>query len=165
MTFAAFAATMGGTGTWGTGQGKLGSGAGTIGSAEACLLALMIPHALRPWALGAVILLGLWASGAYERERGQTDPDEVIIDEVAGQWVALWGHLTAVGQSAVFLLPSLVLFRLCDIIKPWPVRKLEQLPGGWGIMADDLLAGVMANLCLWLLRWGLVDGGLYGLLS
>ncbi len=157
-------ATMGGSGKWGAGKGKLGTGAGTIGSAEACLLALIIPRYLLPWALLALIPLGIWAAGQYEKAKGQNDPGEVIVDEVAGQWVALLGHFTASAESAGYLLPSLILFRLCDIIKPWPVRKMEKLPGGWGIMADDLLAGLMANLCLWLLRWGFIGGGIYRLL-
>jgi phosphatidylglycerophosphatase A len=84
------------------------------------------------------------------REAGREDPGFVVIDEVAGQWIALiavrpdWRH-------AVF---ALLLFRLFDIWKPWPIRKLEALPGGMGIMLDDVAAGVLALVCgLVLARW------------
>jgi len=85
-------------------------------------------------------LAGIPASTIVAREAGREDPGLVVIDEVAGQWIALiamrpdWKH-AALG---------LVLFRLFDIWKPWPVRKLEALPGGTGIMLDDVAAGVLA---------------------
>jgi phosphatidylglycerophosphatase A len=87
---------------------------------------------------------------------GKTDPREVVADEFAGQAlvfsVLLW---TPVERKwiAIITIVGFVSFRLFDIIKPWPMRKLEKLPKGWGILADDLLAGIYAavivNICIW----------------
>jgi phosphatidylglycerophosphatase A len=80
------------------------------------------------------------ASAAYAAELGQLDPGCIVIDEVCGQLIAL-AFLPA---AWVPVGASFVLFRFFDIIKPWPIRKLEKLPGGWGIMADDVGAGLAA---------------------
>jgi len=88
-------------------------------------------------------LAGIPAASRVARESGQKDPQIVVIDEVAGQWIALlfaapiWKHYVM----------ALVLFRLFDILKPPPVRQLEHLPSGTGIMADDLMAGGYALIC------------------
>ncbi len=90
----------------------------------------------------AVTLIGIPASTIVARESGRKDPGFVVIDEVAGQLVALilirpdWKHAAL----------ALVLFRLFDIFKPWPIRKLEALPEGTGIMLDDIAAGLFALL-------------------
>ena len=89
----------------------------------------------------------MWAAGVVARASGIEDPGFVVVDEVLGQWIALaglarWG---AIGVSAAFLL-----FRLFDIWKPPPVRQLEALPGGLGIILDDVMAGVYAALVLFL---------------
>ena len=110
-------------------------------TAERLLLALGIGIAL-------AIVPGVPAATIVERESGRTDPGYVVIDEVAGQWIALlwspadWPHG----------LIALVLFRLFDIIKPFPVRRLERLPGGWGIVFDDVAAGLYALVVASLLR-------------
>jgi len=105
-----------------------------------------------PWltAAGALIALavGVPAGTVVARESGTEDPQHVVIDEVAGQWIALiacpvdWKHP----------LVALALFRLFDIFKPPPARQLEDLPGGWGIMLDDVAAGLYALLVLQVLR-------------
>jgi phosphatidylglycerophosphatase A len=83
---------------------------------------------------------GVPAATIVERECGHTDPGFVVIDEVIGQWIALlfcpfdWWHAII----------ALVLFRAFDITKPFPVRQLERLPGGWGIVFDDVAAGLYA---------------------
>ena len=94
--------------------------------------------------------IGIPAATRVARESGREDPGHVVIDEVAGQWTTLivchpdWGHA----------LLALLLFRFFDITKPWPIRKLESLPGGWGIMLDDLAAGVLGLMVLVALqRW------------
>ena len=94
--------------------------------------------------------IGIPAATRVARESGREDPGHVVIDEVAGQWTTLivchpdWEHA----------LLALLLFRFFDITKPWPIRKLEALPGGWGIMLDDLAAGVLGLLVLVALqRW------------
>jgi phosphatidylglycerophosphatase A len=80
---------------------------------------------------------------------GLKDPGIVVVDEVVGQWVSLLLlPLTPVTVALGFLL-----FRLLDVVKPWPARDFERLPGGWGIMADDVMAGIYANL---LVRVGLL---------
>jgi phosphatidylglycerophosphatase A len=131
-------------------------GPGTAGSLAAILLAWAGAAwlNLQPWhfLLAATILTppAIWASTATARLRGGKDPQIVVIDEVLGQWVALGGAATLSGPH---LWTAFVLFRLFDITKPWPTRRLERLPEGTGIVADDLAAGIQAALVLMLARW------------
>jgi phosphatidylglycerophosphatase A len=127
-------------------------GPGTIGS-----LAGIGTAALVQWSgLGRFELLviaiivfpaAVWASGVTARELGRKDPGIVVIDEVLGQWVTLLGASVWTWQvyTAAFLL-----FRLFDIWKPQPVRKAESLPEGFGIVADDILAGIYGALILYI---------------
>jgi len=142
------------------GTGLMKPGPGTYGSAAAALLWWAAAHmwhasagalavATLIAALGAT-LIGIPAATIVAREAGLEDPGFVVIDEVAGQWIALiamrpdWKH-AALG---------LVLFRVFDIWKPWPVRRLEELPEGTGIMLDDVAAGVLALIVgLLISRW------------
>ncbi len=96
-----------------------------------------------------VAALGTLAAAEVSRQRGQEDPQVVVIDEVAGQ-LATFLFLPAGGFN---LLAGLALFRVFDVWKPFPIRRLESLRYGVGIMADDLLAGVYANLVLQLINW------------
>lgn len=98
--------------------------------------------------LAALCPVAVWACGTEARRRGVADPGPVVADEVVGQWVALAILVVATGQRPGFpdLAASFLLFRLFDIVKPWPIRRLERLPGGWGIVADDLAAGLAAGL-------------------
>ena len=101
----------------------------------------------------AIFLPGVWAASIVERSSGREDPSIVVIDEVAGQWITLAGvaSFSWKGWLAAFLL-----FRLFDILKPPPIRKLEKMHGGLGIMADDILAGVYGALVLYLAgRWNI----------
>jgi phosphatidylglycerophosphatase A len=91
-----------------------------------------------------VIVLGIWAAGRMEKESKIIDPSFVVIDEVAGQLITLF----LIPISWEFLLTGFVLFRIFDIVKPFPARQAEQLPGGFGIMLDDVLVGIYANLVL-----------------
>ena len=102
-------------------------------------------------AAGVVVttLVGLWAAADPLRRFGRVDPGFVVIDEVAGQMLAL----LFVVPSMATLLASFALFRLFDIAKPYPIGRLEGLPGSSGIMADDMLAGIYANLVLQGLVW------------
>ena len=79
-----------------------------------------------------------------ERESGREDPGQVVIDEVAGQWITLIYSRVNLNH----LLAGFLFFRLLDIVKPWPARQLESLPGGWGIMLDDVAAGMYALLLM-----------------
>jgi len=106
---------------------------------------------------------GIWAAGVEAARRGTEDPGPVVVDEVAGQWLTylvamawlapspIWsaaaGAPSAWGQAIAAGL-GLLLFRVFDILKPWPICRLERLPGGLGIMADDLAAGVAAGVVL-----------------
>jgi phosphatidylglycerophosphatase A len=140
------------------GIGLLKPGPGTWGSLAATLIwyfALRAAH-LSGWIAVTITLLGVLAVAAIgipagtvvERECGHEDPGFVVIDEVAGQWLVLaatpleWRHA----------LLGLALFRLFDIVKPWPARQLERLHGGAGIMFDDLAAGVWGLLVMLLVR-------------
>lgn len=98
----------------------------------------------------ALTIPGIWAAGAVAKETGRKDPQIVVVDEVVGQWVALAGasHLNWKSWLAAF-----ALFRLFDIWKPAPVRQLEGLPGGFGIVADDAMAGFYAALVLLAAGW------------
>jgi len=93
-------------------------------------------------------LIGIPAATIVARESVRKDPQNVIIDEVAGQWLTL----AAAAPDWRHALAGLALFRLFDITKPWPARRLERLPAGWGIMLDDLAAGLYAAIVLLILR-------------
>ncbi|MGH9971611.1 MAG: phosphatidylglycerophosphatase A family protein [Pyrinomonadaceae bacterium] len=98
---------------------------------------------------------GTWAATRAEKLSGSKDPGKVVIDEVAGQLVALTAMPLEV-ESWWTIILAFVLFRFFDIVKPYPARRLESLPGGLGIMADDLVAGVYAALVVALVvvfRW------------
>ena len=95
-------------------------------------------------AMVVVTAVGIPASTIVARQSTLKDPQFVVIDEVAGQLFAL----LAISPTWVHGLEALVLFRLFDIWKPWPIRSLEKLKGGWGIMLDDLLAGFFAHVVL-----------------
>lgn len=120
---------------------------GTVGSAVG--LALFWPLArlgplVQAAAVAALFAAGVVASARVARGVGLEDPGIVVVDEVLGMWTSLlflpFTPLTAVA--------GFVLFRVLDVVKPWPARQLEDLPGGWGIMSDDLMAGIYANLLL-----------------
>jgi phosphatidylglycerophosphatase A len=125
----------------------------TVGSLAALLAftasAAAAPAVLAPAAVAlgvALVPLAVWACGAEAARRGESDPGAIVADEVAGQWLAL-AVLTIAMERPPTLIEaavSFVLFRLLDIAKPWPIRRLERLPGGWGIVADDLAAGLVA---------------------
>ena len=89
---------------------------------------------------------GVWAAPAAIRLFGCEDPPEVVIDEVAGTWLAIAClPAQALAQPLLAVAVAIALFRVFDIAKPWPVGWCEHLPGGWGIMADDLAAGAIAG--------------------
>jgi phosphatidylglycerophosphatase A len=104
------------------------------------------------WLVGAAVVVtvvGIWAAGREEVRLGAHDPSSIVVDEVAGMLVALVGQPRTVG----WVLGLFVLFRLMDVWKPFPIGRLQALPGGFGIVADDLLAGAFAGLVAWLIRW------------
>lgn len=96
--------------------------------------------------------LGVWAAGHAERFFGRIDPSQVVIDEVVGQMITFLARPEASWKS---LLAGFVLFRILDVVKPFPARRAERLPQGWGVMLDDIVAGVYSLLVLSLMRFGL----------
>jgi len=97
----------------------------------------------------------IWAAGRHASALGKEDPGSVVIDEVLGQWLTLAGA-TSLDAWPTWI-AAFVLFRAFDIAKPFPVRRLEAIPGGAGIVLDDLGAGVYGALALWaLVRLGLI---------
>jgi len=134
------------------GVGYMKPGPGTYASVATVLLWWGAAHGshIGPHNLSALTFLvmivataaGVPASAIVAKQAGREDPGFVVIDEVAGQLFAL----IALSPTWVHGLLALVLFRVFDIWKPWPIRKLENLEGGWGIMMDDVLAGFFAHL-------------------
>lgn len=133
---------------FGAGLGK--PGPGTWGSVAAVLLWAIFARAFHPSpanlmvalvvGIALSIALGVPAATIAARESRRHDPGFVVIDEVAGQWIALLG--SPFGWR--YALIALLLFRLFDITKPFPARQLERLPAGWGIVFDDVAAGLYA---------------------
>jgi phosphatidylglycerophosphatase A len=120
---------------------------GTAGSAVGVVVFWFTRH----WPLGwqaallvVISLVGTWAASIAAVHFGREDPGQVVVDEVAGQLLTL----IATGASLSGIVLGFFVFRVLDIVKPWPANRFEQLPGGVGIMADDLMAGVYGNLAL-----------------
>jgi phosphatidylglycerophosphatase A len=129
---------------------------GTAGSAAAVAIAFaLVKYAgFEAWRFlplaAATWIVGIWAAGVAAESVKAKDPGFVVIDEVAGQWITLAGVQVWTWKS---WLAAFVVFRLFDIWKPAPIRRLEALPGGLGITADDAMAGIYGALVLWLAGW------------
>ena len=148
----------------GAGAGLSPKAPGTVGAIEALAIfaatSLLLANNPRAHLWLLIVLnvvtfaVGVWAAHRACRICELEDPSQVVIDEVSGQLIAL--APLALGPSVAGAVAAFVLFRLFDIFKPYPIRKLERLRAGWGVMADDGLAGVYAaalvGLALWL-RW------------
>ena len=135
---AVFLATAGGA-------GYVPIAPGTAGSAVGVLLYILVwrwTPAEQALLLAIVSLAGTWASHNAAVHFGRKDPGSIVIDEVAGQFVTLIGC----GTSPLAVFVGFLVFRALDIVKPWPARRFEDLPGGVGIMADDLMAGAYGRL-------------------
>lgn len=147
-------ATCGGIGYFPIAPGTLGSALG-LGLVVA-LGRLPIGRFWATAALGAAAALlfglGVWASGEAEKFLGRVDPGPAVIDEVVGQMVTFLARPDA---SWKLLLAGFVLFRVSDIVKPFPARRAEKAPGGWGIMLDDVIAGTYSLALLWPLELAL----------
>ena len=124
---------------------------GTFGSAAGLLLWAVMPRAASAHALTIVALfvVGSWSGTVAERHFGRTDPGQVVIDEVMGMLITLF--MNPVGWRGALL--GFLLFRIADVLKPFPANRLEALPGGIGVMADDAMAAVYANVALRAARW------------
>ena len=119
---------------------------GTWGSAAGVCLLLLVRltgnAGFEALLLAVVLAVGVWAATAAERHYGRTDPGAIVIDEIAGMLIALFW--IPVGWPG--LLVGFLAFRAFDIVKPFPARTAERLPAGWGVMADDVVAGLYAYL-------------------
>lgn len=133
----------------GLGVGYVPFAPGTFGSALGLVLWLALPAdpIIQAVVIAGVSAAGVWSSGLAESHFQGTDPGPVVIDEVMGMLVTLF--LNPVGWGGALL--AFFLFRTFDVIKPYPANRLEKLHGGLGIMADDFMAAVYANLTLRLL--------------
>ena len=133
------------------GVGYLPFAPGTFGSAAGLVVWALLPASPVVHA-GAIVLLfavGSWSGSVAERHFQRTDPGQVVIDEVLGMLVTLF--LNPVGWPGAAL--GFLLFRAADIVKPYPANRLERLPGGIGVMADDAMAAVYANVALRAILW------------
>ena len=126
---------------------------GTVGSAAGLLFYALIWWTKSPIVeiamIAVVFAAGVWAGTTAERYFGGVDPGPIVIDEVVGMLITL--AFIPVGWSGA--LAGFVLFRVFDVIKPFPAGRLEALHGGLGVMADDAMAAVYANLTLRLMMW------------
>ena len=119
---------------------------GTFGSAAGLLLWWLLGPSLAVQAIAIVVIfaVGVWSGSVCEGHFCTTDPGHVVIDEVAGMLITLF--LNPVGWGGAVL--AFLLFRLADVVKPYPANRFEQLHGGLGVMADDCMAAIYANLAL-----------------
>jgi phosphatidylglycerophosphatase A len=132
------------------GVGYLPLAPGTFGSLVAVGIFLLLVRTIPPNALVAVVLVaivvvtfvGIWAATRTEQLSGRKDPGKVVVDEVAGQFIALFPLTLFTRWSTLAVIVSFILFRFFDIVKPYPANRLQELDGGIGIMFDDLIAGV-----------------------
>ena len=156
----------------GFGSGYLKPAPGTWGTLAGLVAWLLLVGGMRPlgapWTLRillaapvAITLLAVWAADRVVMETGQKDPSFIVIDEWAGMWIALTPLLCTPAPQpqppllwATRLVVPFLLFRLFDIWKPGIVDRAQRLPGGWGVVLDDVLAGLFAALLVWPLdRW------------
>jgi phosphatidylglycerophosphatase A len=134
----------------GFGIGRLPFAPATWASLAVAAVLLPFTASLDPWIVGAVALLvaalGIWSAGEAEKTLG-TDAKPIVIDEIVGMLVGVCG--VPMGKSPLLTLVLLfLLFRFFDIVKPLGIHRSQSLPGGWGVVADDVLAGIATNVVL-----------------
>jgi phosphatidylglycerophosphatase A len=130
------------------GLGRVPAAPGTVASLTALPFAWLLMHyGGTPALLTATLIaavIGTWACNAYARAANEPDPSECVADELAGQWLTC----AFAPVSPAGLLLAFLLFRLFDVLKPWPIPLAERLEGGIGIMADDIVAALMAGVLI-----------------
>ncbi|PWT77875.1 MAG: phosphatidylglycerophosphatase A [Bacteroidetes bacterium] len=130
------------------GIGYMGKGGGTIAALFCCATWWLLrdpleQHSVQLIVVGVLITWGIWSAGAVEKEWGHDSP-KVVIDELAGMGISLLWLPIKPG----YLFGAFILFRVFDIWKPLFIKKMEEFPRGWGVMMDDLLAGLYANFIM-----------------
>ncbi len=143
----------------GAGTGYVSIAQGTAGSLLALILFWILPTPSPiPFVIFVLLLMaiGIYVASAVEQEViarlgpvAGTDPGIIVIDEIVGMLFAL----IAIPKTTKWMIIAFLLFRVFDIVKPFPARRSERLPGGWGIMMDDVIAGIYANLLIQIGRW------------
>jgi phosphatidylglycerophosphatase A len=133
------------------GVGYVPVASGTFGAAVGLVLWYVLPTstAVQAGVIVALFVAGSWSGSIAEQHFGATDPSAVVLDEVMGMLITLF--MNPVGWKGALL--AFLLFRVFDVIKPYPANELERLPGGIGVMADDAMAAVYSNLALRLCIW------------
>jgi phosphatidylglycerophosphatase A len=133
----------------GTGYSPIAPGTmGTLLAIPVFLLLSSIPSPVYEWTIIAFFFLACWVSDKAQSYWGKKDDQRIVIDEIMGFFTAMmW-----VPGTALFIALGFVLFRLFDIIKPPPARRLEQVRGGYGVVLDDVMAGIYANIVLQVIR-------------
>ncbi len=130
---------------------------GTVASLVALALWFCFPNEWYIWkAIGTIILIivGVVTAGKIEKQKDEKDPSMIVIDEVAGMWLTMTLLPGVYFRKDIWMVISaFALFRFFDISKFPPINKLENLHGGWGIVADDLLAGIYAAVFINIVRW------------
>jgi phosphatidylglycerophosphatase A len=144
---AVFLATAGYTGYFPIAPGTVGSAVGLVAYAALRWAQSPVSPAVEVVLIVALFAAGTWAGTAAERHFGGIDPGPIVLDEVVGMLITLAFIPVGVGGA----IAGFFLFRLFDIIKPFPARRFEALHGGLGVMADDAMAAIYANVCLRLL--------------
>jgi len=122
---------------------------GTFGSAIGLAVFYLVRHqrstTVEVAAIVVLAAVGLWSATEAEHHFGGIDPGPVVIDEVIGMLITLaFIPVNMAGAIVAFFI-----FRLLDVVKPWPARRLEHLPGGFGVVLDDMMAGVYGNIVMW----------------
>ncbi len=150
--------------TW-FGLGFIPKAPGTWGSLGAIPVGLALYLYTDIWIFLAgivvITLIGFWATGCFEKHMGTHDSKMVVIDEVAGQWLALTPVFYLLGANLLFTILAFIMFRIFDIFKPWPASYFDKkVKGAWGVMGDDIIAGLYAAIIVAAFIKGLLYAGL-----
>jgi len=124
--------------------------AGTLVGILICLLCMPMPWTLRLFFVLILLALSIYVSGQAETIYQKKDDQRIVIDEIIGLQITM----LPVAVNVLNLFAAFVLFRIFDIWKPFPVKNLQGLPGGWGVVIDDVAAGIYAGAIMWLLKFG-----------
>jgi len=132
-------------------EGSYRTGAGLIGSLAGLFTAFAIPA--EPLSAGVVLAgalcLSVSISDYAEEAMGRKDDPRIVLDE----WIGYWFSVAFLPKTWAVLIAALILFRIFDVLKPFGIKRLSNLPGGWGVVMDDVLAGIFANLILQAAQW------------